>query len=102
MEKIQPQYRESARLGNIMPSLSELVPEIAIFQQQRKARQDAELGQLQQMGALQGIMAKIQAQKEQQQLQGVVQQAGGDPAKAIQALIASANPRAIELAAKLQ
>lgn len=69
----------------------------------REAQMNAAPAQeLAQMGALQGILARAQAAQEQKQLQGVIQQAGGDPAKAVQALIASGNPKAIEIAARLQ
>lgn len=92
-----------------MPSLADLVPEIAAFRQSHSAAADQQMGQLQQMGALQGILAKQQAMQMQQKamqdeqaLKGVLAQAGGDPAKAMQALLASGNPKAIELATHLK
>ena len=64
--------------------------------------QQMQMGQLQQFGALQGIAAKQQAMQEEKQLRGILSQSGGDPAKAVQALVQSGSPQAIGLAAKLQ
>ena len=85
------------------------IPGLAGYLSGQANDQQMQMGQLQQMGALQGILANAQKQQMQQQemaemgqLKAVVQQAGGDPAKAVQALIASGNPRAIALAEKLK
>ena len=48
---------------------------------------------------LQGALQKMQME---QQLKGILQQTGGDPAKAVQALIAAGTPQSIALAAKLK
>lgn len=58
--------------------------------------------QLKQVAVLQGILSRQQAQQEEQELKGVLSQTGGDPAKAIQALVSTGNPRGLELAAKLK
>lgn len=89
-----------------MPSLGEIILNTAA---KRRGEIDAEpVRQLQQMGVLQGILAQQQRMQQSQQdraemaqLKGVVAQAGGVPATAIKALLASGNPKAIELAAKL-
>ena len=85
-----------------MPSLADLVPEIAAYQQQQALGQQRQAGQLAQVGALQGILAKVQEQQEMAQLKGVMSQSGGDPAKAVQALLQSGSPKAIALAAQLK
>ena len=69
----------------------------------REAQMRAEpLQELQQVGVLQKILGQVQAQQEEQQLRGVLAQSGGDPAKAVQALLKAGSPKALELAAKLQ
>ena len=92
-----------------MASLEALIPEIAAYQQAQNQGQRRQMGQLQQMGALQEILARqqqAQAQQagmqEQAQMQGVLQQAGGNPEAVIQRLMASGNPKAIELATKIK
>ena len=71
--------------------------------------QQLQMGQLQQVGALQGILAQKQKQQQMQmalqeeaQIKGVLSQTGGDPAKAITALVSTGHPRAIDMAAKLK
>src|SRR3990167_5364260 len=66
------------------------------------ASQQQQFGQLQQMGALQGILAKVQAAKEEQGIKGILSQSGGDPAKAVQGLVQFGSPRALEMASKLK
>ena len=85
------------------------IPGLAGFlggQQQDQAQQ---MGQLQQLGAIQGILsqqaamqAKVQEQQEMAQLKGVLAQSGGDPAKAVSALLSSGSPKAVALAAQLK
>ena len=58
--------------------------------------------QLQQMGGLLQLRGILQQQQEQQELKGVISQAGGDPSKAIQALLSAGTPKSMEMAAKLQ
>lgn len=65
--------------------------------------------ELQQVGALQGILASVQKQQmaqqamqEEAQIKGVLAQTGGNPQAAIQKLMATGNPKAIDLATKIQ
>ena len=65
--------------------------------------------ELQQVGALQAILGQAQQQQARQQamqdevqMKSVVQRAGGDPTKAIEALLATGNLKAIELATKMK
>lgn len=88
-----------------MPSLQGVLaglPGIAGFEASRQQNDQRDMSQLQQMGALQQILGQVQKQKQEQELRGVLAQSGGDPAKAVQALLQSGSPRALELAAKLQ
>ena len=63
--------------------------------------QQMQMGQLQQMGALQGILSKQQAMQEQQHIKGVlsrvVQETGGDPVKMGPLLLQTGNPKLMEL-----
>lgn len=72
------------------------------FQDSIDRNQQRGMGNLQQAGALQGILAKVQAQQEEQELRGVLSQSGGDPAKAVQALLQAGTPKALGLAAQLK
>lgn len=78
------------------------IPGLGGFLAGQQQDQQAQAQQLAQVGALQKIAAGIQAQKEAQQLQSVVQQAGGNPEQTIQKLMATGHPKAIELATKMQ
>ena len=85
------------------------IPGLAGYLAGQQQDQQMQTGQLQQMGALQGILAQQQKQQmvqqemqEQQAVKGLVAQAGGDPAKVVERLLASGNPRAIELATKMK
>ena len=88
-----------------MPSLENTlasIPGYGGYLAKRQQNQQAELGELQQASGLMGILKNIQAQQEQQQLKGVLAQAGGDPAKAVVALLQAGTPQSIELASKLK
>ena len=92
-----------------MPSLAELIPEIEAYRRSGQVAQQNQMGQLQQVGALQGILAQVQKQKMQQQafeeermMRGAVRQSGGNPQVAIDKLLATGHPKAIELATKMQ
>jgi hypothetical protein len=88
-----------------MPPLSDVVsriPGLAGYEAARLGNQQAGAQQLQQFGVLQQILQRQQAAQQEQQLSGVVQKAGGDPAKAIQALIAAGTPQSLKLAAELK
>lgn len=58
--------------------------------------------ELQQVGALQGILAKVRAAQDDQTMKDVVSKTGGNPSRAIEALIATGHPKAIELAVKMK
>ena len=58
--------------------------------------------ELQQVGAVQGLLARMRDEQEINQLKGVVQQAGGNPEKAVQALLAHGTPKSLALAAQLK
>lgn len=64
------------------------------------------MGELQQAGALQGILMKNRAMQQEQEIKGILaqaaQQSGGDPAKMSQTLLQSGNPAAMELGVKLK
>ena len=68
--------------------------------------QQTQMGQLQQVGALQAIAQKMQQQQqafeEDRMMRGAVRQAGGNPQVAIDKLLATGHPKAIELATKMQ
>lgn len=87
-----------------MPSLESVlasIPGIAGFEASRQRREQGDLAQLQQVGALQKILGQVQAQQEEQQLrQSLV--GAKTPAEAIERLIASGHPKAIAIAAKLK
>ena len=68
----------------------------------RETNRAGGLQDLQEVGAVQGLLARIRDEQEINQLKGVMQQAGGDPQKAVQALLASGTPKAIALAAQLK
>lgn len=64
-----------------MPSLAELVPEIAAYRQSHQVAQQQGMGNLQQMGALQGILQKMQAAKQEQAFRGALQALGPNPSQ---------------------
>lgn len=70
------------------------------------AGRQQEMGELQQVGAVQGLLAKMQKEQQQQQeiqqLKSVMQQSGGSPEKAISALLQHGTPNAIHLASQLK
>lgn len=78
------------------------VPGLAGYMEAQEFDQQRQGGQLAQAAMLQGILARQQAQQEEQELRGVLSQSGGDPMKAAQALIATGSPKGIELAARLK
>ena len=85
------------------------IPGLAGYLSGQANDQQMQMGQLQQMGALQGILAQQQkaqlqqkAMQDEQALKGVLAQSGGDPQKAMQALLASGTPKGIELATHLK
>jgi hypothetical protein len=84
-----------------MPSLMD-IPGYGGWIQRNQQNQGAESTDLQQAGALQGIVAKSRAAQEEQQLKGMLAQSGGDPAKAIEVLMKAGTPKAMELAAKIK
>ena len=67
---------------------------------QNNAQSDA--NQIQQYGQLQQILSRRQAMQQEQEIRGVLAQAGGDPAKAVQALLSNGSPKAVEMAAHLK
>src|SRR3990167_7626281 len=88
-----------------MPSLENTlasIPGYGGFLAKRQQNQEQELGELQQASGLMGILKNIQAQQQQEQLKGVLAKAGGDPAKAVAALLQAGTPQSIELASKLK
>lgn len=68
--------------------------------------QQQQMGQLQQVGALQGILSQVQKQQQEQEMRGVLsrvaQQAGGDPAKMVPLLLQTGTPTGIKLAEGLK
>lgn len=68
----------------------------------QKQAQDAQTAQLQQVGALQGILAKQHAMQQEQEMKGILaqvsRQAGGDPAKMVPLLLQTGTPVGIKLA----
>jgi len=84
-------------------ALSQLLPPgIQGFEAARSIntqREGAEIGQL---GALAQLQAALQARKQDEELRSVLSQTGGDPSKAIQALVAAGTPKSLALAAQLQ
>ena len=69
---------------------------------QRQFDQNQQSGALSNALRQQQILAGQRSQQEEEELKGVVSQAGGDPERAIKALLASGKPKAIELATKLR
>lgn len=84
-----------------MPSLAD-VPFLSGYMQQDQLNRQGENNQLTQAGNLQGLLMKMQAAQQEQQLRGVMAQAGGDPAVAVKALLMQGTPRSIELATHLK
>jgi len=84
-----------------MPSLAD-IPFLGGYTQQDQMNRAQEGKQLVQAGALQGLLAKMQAAQQERQMRETLAQAGGDPAKAVQALLANGSPASIGLAAKLK
>lgn len=85
-----------------MPNALDNVPGLAGYLAKGRYNQERAQGELQQYGALQQLLAQQEAQQEAQQLKGVLAQAGGDPARAVQALLQSGTPKAVALAAQLK
>ena len=81
------------------------IPGLAGYLSGQANDQQMQMGQLQQMGALQGIMARQQAQQEQQHLRGVLsrvaQETGGDPTKMGPMLIQTGDPKLMELGQRM-
>lgn len=75
---------------------------LSAFGSARSQAQEEGDDQLQKLNAIQGMLSRSQAQQENQQIKGVLSQTGGDPAKAVQALLQTGSPMGIELAAKLK
>ena len=77
------------------------IPGLAGYLSGQANDQQMHMGQLQQMGALQGILAKQQAAQQEQELKGtlsrIAQQAGGDPAKMGPLLLQTGHPKLMEL-----
>ena len=94
-----------AELSSVLARIPGLGGYLAQDQMNRQSEQ-GELAQLaramQIKGQQQQMAGQAQARADDQALQGVVSQAGGDPAKAIQALLAAGTPKSIELASKLK
>jgi len=82
-----------------MPSLGTF---LTGYETARQGNLQADSTNIQQAGALQKLFAQQQAVQQERELQQVVAQAGGDPERAMKALLASGRPQAIELAAKLK
>ena len=85
------------------------IPGYAGWNASRARNQQQEQGQLQQAMSLQAMLAGMQKQKQAEmeaqelaQIKATVQQSAGDPTKTIESLLASGNPRAIELATKMK
>ena len=85
------------------------IPGLAGYLSAQQNDQTNQLGQIRQLGGLQGILAQQQqmqaaqaAQAQEQELRGILSQTGGDPQKAVAALLASGTPKGIQLAAALK
>ena len=78
------------------------VPGLAGYLSGQANDQQMQMGQLQQFGAMQGILAKQQAMQQEQEIRGVLskvaQETGGDPAKMVPALLRTGTPIGIKLA----
>lgn len=72
------------------------------YEAARQGNVQADNTAIQQAGALQGLQAKFQAAQQERELQQVVAQAGGDPTKAMAALLQAGTPKSIALAAQLK
>ena len=83
-----------------MASLAD-IPFYGGYLQKQALNREQEAHDLKQTVGQMGLLAQMQQQQEMAALKPIMQQAGGDPRKAIQALLASGNPAAIALAAKL-
>ena len=82
-----------------MPSLGNFLQG---YETARQGNMQADTTAIQQAGALQALNAKQQAAQQEMELRKVVAQSGGDPAKAVQALINAGTPQSIALAEKLK
>ena len=72
------------------------------YETARQGNMAADNATIQQAGALQQLFAKQQAAQQEHDLRGVLAQSGGDPTRAMQALLKAGTPKAIELAAALK
>ena len=68
----------------------------------REANDAAGLRELQKAGAVQGLLANIQSQKELEQIRQTLAAGEGDAAKTSEALLRLGTPKAIELAIKMK
>ena len=78
------------------------IPFLAGYTQQGVLNREAEAHNLRQTTGQMGLLAQLRQQQEMEQLKPILQQFGGDPEKAIRALIATGNQKAAELAVKLK
>lgn len=78
------------------------IPGLGAYLQREQMDQQQQARQLQTLGALQQIAAQQRSAQDEQELKGVVAQAGGDPARAVEALLKAGTPKSIELASKLK
>lgn len=82
------------------------IPGLGGFVASQQMGQQQDMNNVRQLGVLQEIMQRQQAQQEQQQLKGMLsqaaQQSGGDPAKMHQLLLQSGNPAAMKMAQGLE
>lgn len=68
----------------------------------RQSNQAQGMNELAQASGAMGLLAKIREEQQAQELKGVLAQTGGDPQKAVEALLKSGSPKAIELATHLK
>ena len=75
---------------------------LSAYLDQRETNRKAGLQDLQGAVAAQGLLSKIQSQQELAQIKETVAQAGGDPAKASEALIKLGSPQALKLGIEMR
>lgn len=85
-----------------LPSVLANIPGYGGYAARRAQIEEGDSREIQQAGVLQQLHQRQQDAQEIQQMKGVVAQAGGDPARAVEALLKHGTPKSIDLASKLK
>jgi hypothetical protein len=89
-------------MPNSLSGVLAKIPGYGGYSAQRQVNEQQGLDELKQASGALSLMNMLQRQKQEQELRSVLSQSGGDPERAIQALLTAGTPQSIELAAKLK